>query len=251
VLLVACEEKIDFVVAAENIDILVVEGVLTNERKNHVVKLTLPYAQQNSLPSPVSGAAVQIMEDNAIYVLNEFPAGSGLYQTPLMRAVVGKTYRLLIQHNGRQYFAEDDAVPVQPLLPVSYQQEGTGYSLNLAPSGLDPNYIEHVVTWKNTSACSTDCEGKVMFYDLKTVDANELFKPSKEAFHFPKQSVIVRRKYSVSSDYREFLRSMLSETQWRGGVFDVQRADVPTNLSQGAIGFFAVCSVVSDTTIVQ
>jgi hypothetical protein len=252
-LLFACEEKIDLEIVSENTGLVVVEGMLTNERKSHLVRLTLPYQQQNTAPAPASGATVRVIEDNVVYALNEEPIGSGLYHTPQMRAVVGSKYILSIQYEGKAYFAEDSAVPVQPLQSLSYIQDNAGYSLSLTPSGVDPNYIEHAVNWASTSTCvaTTDCETKIMFYDLKTVDVNELFKPSKEEFHFPKQSSIVRRKYSISTAYREFLRAMLSETEWRGGVFDVQRADVPTNLSKGAIGFFAVCSVVSDSTIVQ
>ena len=44
---------------------------------------------------------------------------------------------------------------------------------------------------------------------------------------------------------------MLSETEWRGGLFDVKRANVITNLSEGAVGFFAVSTVVTDTTTVD
>lgn len=64
-------------------------------------------------------------------------------------------------------------------------------------------------------------------------------------------STVIRRKYSVSAAYRNFLRSMLSETEWRGGIFDVDRANTATNLSAGATGFFAVTTVVADTTTVQ
>jgi hypothetical protein len=78
-----------------------------------------------------------------------------------------------------------------------------------------------------------------------------MYKPDKEIFQFPKGTTVIRRKYSVSDAYRAFLRSMLSETEWRGGVFDVQRSNVTTNLSEGAVGFFAVCSVVADTTVVE
>jgi hypothetical protein len=61
---------------------------------------------------------------------------------------------------------------------------------------------------------------------------------------------IIRTKYAVSPAYREFLRSMLSETEWHGGIFDVQPAPVGTNLSDGAIGFFAVTTIVSDTIVI-
>jgi hypothetical protein len=81
---------------------------------------------------------------------------------------------------------------------------------------------------------------------------NEIFKPAKEDFSFPVNSVVIRKKYSVSPAYRAFLRSVLSETEWRGGLFDVDRANATTNLSAGAVGFFAVTTVLTDTmTIVE
>ncbi|MEQ8425482.1 MAG: hypothetical protein RIA63_12280, partial [Cyclobacteriaceae bacterium] len=67
---------------------------------------------------------------------------------------------------------------------------------------------------------------------------------------FPENAVVIRKKFSVSPGYQSFLRSILSETEWRGGVFDVQRANAATNLTEGAIGYFAVSTVVTDTTIV-
>ena len=41
----------------------------------------------------------------------------------------------------------------------------------------------------------------------------------------------------------------MNETNWRGGLFDVERGNIPTNMSAGAIGYFAASSVVSDSTI--
>lgn len=248
-----CEEKIDLPISSEDTRLLVVEGVLTNERKNHLVRLSLPYARQNGESQPATGASVLIKEDAAVYVLSEFPVGSGNYYTPVRRAFTGKKYTLYIQYNGRKYFAQDRSVPVQPLQKLKYHQSGDRYMLNLDPAGDDPNYIEHTITWRSTSVCISDssCEGKVIFYDLKTIDVNELYKPDQMPFHFPKQTSVIRKKFSVSPAYKTFLRSMLSETEWRGGVFDVQRSDVFTNLSEGAVGFFAVCSVVSDSTVVE
>jgi hypothetical protein len=83
------------------------------------------------------------------------------------------------------------------------------------------------------------------------MDVNEFFKPAEEEFNFPENTIIMRKKYSVGEEYKNFLRAMLSETEWRGGIFDVQRENVPGNLSSGAVGFFAVCTVISDTTIVK
>jgi len=89
------------------------------------------------------------------------------------------------------------------------------------------------------------------FYTLNTVDANELFAPAKEAVYFPKGTKISMKKYSLTDEHAEFMRSMLFETEWTGGLFDANHANVKTNLSEGALGFFGACSVYSRYFIVD
>jgi hypothetical protein len=232
-MLIACEESADLPLSSYDTNLVVVEGILTNENIKHRIKLTRPYKTQNEKPEPISGAVVTIGDGTTIYTLTESPAGSGEY-------------------NEKEYTAADSAVPVETLPTLHYEQKGDAYILTFSPSGQDANFIDHILTWENTSACTAaNCAGKVVYYDLKTVDVNDIYKPDKTDFTFPLYTTIVRRKYSLSPAYRAFLRSLLSETEWRGGVFDVQRDNVSTNLSEGAIGFFAVSTVVSDTTIIQ
>jgi len=251
--LAACEERLDIPLLSEDKDLLAVEGVLTNENISHTITLTFPYQMMNSKAAPVSGAVVQILEGNsATYTLTEAPAGSGQYVTPIFRAVFGTTYTLWIQYQGKEYFAQDSSVPVEPLTALDYYKVNDQYSLAFNESGQNASYIDHRIDWTTTADClsGNTCEGRIVFYDLKTIDVNEIYKPGKTDFLFPVNSTIIRKKYSVSSAYRTFLRSMLSETEWRGGLFDVERANATTNLSTGAIGFFAVTTVVSDTTLV-
>jgi hypothetical protein len=251
-MLIACEESADLPLSSYDTNLVVVEGILTNENIKHRIKLTRPYKTQNETPEPISGAVVTIGDGTTIYTLTESPAGSGEYYTPVLRAVTGRIYSLSIQYNEKEYTAADSAVPVETLPTLHYEQKGDAYILTFSPSGQDANFIDHILTWENTSACTAaNCAGKVVYYDLKTVDVNDIYKPDKTDFTFPLYTTIVRRKYSLSPAYRAFLRSLLSETEWRGGVFDVQRDNVSTNLSEGAIGFFAVSTVVSDTTIIQ
>ncbi len=252
ILLIACQEPINFPLQSQNLSTVVVEGTLTNERKNHRIKLSHPYTKQNGTPMPATGAIVSVTDGVSAVVLTEFPAGSGEYYTPLVRAVFGRTYTVSIQYQGKTYLAKDSSVPVEPLQALDYKRVNDLYTLNLYETGQDANFIDHQISWVKTSSCTTGttCEGRIVFYDLKTIDVNEIFKPDKAEFNFPVNAVVIRKKYSISPAYKAFLRSMLSETEWRGGVFDVQRADANTNLSEGAIGFFAVSTVVSDTTVV-
>lgn len=249
-LLVACEEATNFPLTTENSNLVVVEGMLTNENVNHRVKLTRPYKTQNETPEPISGAVVTLKDETSTFILTESPAGSGEYYTPQMRAVTGRVYTLTIVYNEEEYTAQDSSVPVEALETIQYKKTGDQYELVFSPSLQEPNFIEYTIDWRNTDACTAACTGRLVYYDLKTIDVNDLYKPDKEPFVFPAGATIIRKKYSVSTAYRAFLRSMLSETEWRGGLFDVQRDNVSTNLSEGAVGFFAVSTVVADTTVI-
>lgn len=242
--LIACEEATNFSLTTEDSNLVVVEGILTNENINHRIKLTRPYKTQNETPEAIAGAVVTLNDESASYILAELPAGSGEYYTPQMRAVTGRVYTLTIAYNEKEYTAQDSAVPVEALDAIQYKKAGDRYEFVFAPSGQDPNFIEYTIVENNTAA------GRLVYYDLKTLDVNEIYKPDKEDFTFPAEAMVIRKKYSVSTTYRAFLRSMLSETEWRGGVFDVQRDNVSTNLSEGAVGFFAVSTVVADTAVI-
>lgn len=248
-----CEEVIQRPIQSQDTNVLVVDGIITNEKKKHKIILSLPYKNLNGNPLPASGAIIEIAEGNKIYNTTETPANSGLYFTEVFQAIVGTSYSLHIQYQGKNYFASDSSLPVEPLQVLSYRKiNDNAYTINFAGAGQIPNFIEHQFNWQNTPVCTTaSCKGEVFFYDLKTIDANEAFKSGKANFLFPLGTIIIRKKYSTSDSYRSFLRSVLSETEWRGGFFDVDRANAPTNLSTGAIGFFAVSTVVSDSTVVK
>jgi hypothetical protein len=46
-----------------------------------------------------------------------------------------------------------------------------------------------------------------------------------------------------------FLRGVLSETDWRGGMFDVLPGNARTNMEGEAIGFFTAADVLRDTIV--
>jgi hypothetical protein len=127
------------------------------------------------------------------------------------------------------------------------------YTLTFPESGGKANYTKYYVYWKHLGDCpeNTDCEAVLIQYDLKNIDVNKEFKPDQEQIYFPTGTIILRKKYSVSDAYKEYLRGMLSETAWRGGAFDAVPANPATNLSDGATGFFAISSVIADTIIVK
>ena len=76
-----------------------------------------------------------------------------------------------------------------------------------------------------------------------------MFSPARERVYFPPGTNVNITKESLSDGYAEYLRGLLSETSWNGGLFDVKPGDPYTNLSQGAIGYFAATTVIRDTVV--
>jgi len=88
-------------------------------------------------------------------------------------------------------------------------------------------------------------------FDLFDVDVNQLFSPPQDRVFFPPGTNVVITKESLSPGYAEYLRGLLSETAWNGGLFDVKPGDPFTNLSEGAIGYFAATTILRDTITFQ
>ncbi|MCK5471463.1 MAG: DUF4249 domain-containing protein [Cyclobacteriaceae bacterium] len=256
-LVLACEEPTNWDLNTQPTDLIVVEAQITNELKNHVVRLSRTVTGLNEKPDPVSGATVVVGTEGALALFAEFPVGSGMYYSDSVQAVVNKAYHLFINIDGKEYTASTQMVPVTPLKPLDYRlanEEKELYEINFQDSN-NPSKKEYWISWGHLPEFQdqplTETLARTYHYTLESIDVNQLFKPDKERILFPAGSFVLRRKYSMSEDQQAFYRTFLSETEWRGSVFDVQKGNVITNLSEGAIGYFAVSTVVSDTTLIM
>ena len=87
------------------------------------------------------------------------------------------------------------------------------------------------------------------YFSNLTVDVNELFAPARDRVRFPPGTHVIITKESLSDGYAEYLRGLLSETAWNGGLFDVKPGDPFDNISEGAIGYFSASTVIRDTIV--
>lgn len=255
-LLVSCnEEPIEWELNTHQPDLLVVEGMLTNERKAHEVKISRPVSNPGEIPEPVEGALVAIVEGtNATQLAETSP---GIYHTgPNFRAVFGRVYFLVFLYEGRQYSAGSYLVPVRPLNELRYhrvQGYPNLYELQLRET-VDASMVDIWLDWSHLPASqglpADQTQARIVYYTVKSIDVNKMFKPDKEVVFFPAGTRVVRRKYSMNSFQEDFIRTMMAETEWRGGLFDVQPGNVQTNLSEGAVGYFSVSTVVADSSVI-
>ncbi|MCF6243150.1 MAG: DUF4249 domain-containing protein [Bacteroidales bacterium] len=260
-LFISCEKAINWNFDDNQLNTIVVDGIITNVRKAHVIRITKPVSSLNEKPKPVTGAVVSLYNGDFTDTLKELGQIKGLYYTDtLYRAVLNKTYRLRVEYEGKRYEAFARMIPVTPFRKLSYaydESKNMFYIDSVAESfnSKESAMYEIILDWSHLPEYQNlpliDRTAIVYYYTLKTIDISQVFAPEKERVYFPAGTRILERKYSLAPRYADFIRSLLSETEWRGGYFDVSEANVHSNISNGGLGFFAVCTVTRDTLTVR
>ena len=257
-LLPSCTEKLDWELEYREADVIVVEARITSEVKAHEVRLTRPVYDMFALPEPVSGAVVEINDARVIHRLTEDPDRPGVYLTERnFSGEVGKGYQLRIGYGDRRITAVAfmrEASPFPDMRLYRVQQQPPLFEVYITDQN-GPSVIRMELDWSHVRGYDTlpgaDNHALIYHYTLESIDVNRMFPPDRERVYFPPGTIVYREKESVSRSYEEFLRGMLSETDWRGGVFDVLPGNARTNLSEGAIGFFTACDIIRDTIIIE
>ncbi|MCK4662546.1 MAG: DUF4249 family protein [Bacteroidales bacterium] len=260
IVMFSCEVETDWKLHTDNSPLIVVDGVITNERKAHIIKLTKPIYELNSVAEPVTGAIVAINYTDTSVELTETSDNSGIYKTDsTFMAVTGIQYQLTILFENKTYTASAYMVHVTPfkILTYKYIPDTNMYKIVSIGGSFDSQEAsmwEIFLDWSDLPDYNNTNEinkAKLIYYTLPSLDVNQIFAPEKEIIYFPKGTKIIQKKFSLTNEHAEFIRTLLSETEWRGGYFDAIPANLATNLSEGAVGYFGACSVISDSLIVQ
>ena len=102
IFLLSCVEEIDF--ETETFEIaLVVEARITNEEKNHEIKLSRTYRFEDDGPAPEANATVKIVSANGVILFEETEAGNYV-SLEVFKAMPSLNYVLQIKtDDGRSY----------------------------------------------------------------------------------------------------------------------------------------------------
>jgi hypothetical protein len=254
----SCTEQLDWELEYQEEELIVVEGKITDEPGPHQVKLTFPLFELNGIPEPVTGALVEINDARVIHTLTETPRGSGIYLTdPGFAGEAGKGYQLRIRYRGARFTGisfMQEVLPFQFMRPYPVQDDPLLYEVYINDER-GPAIVRLELDWSHLPGYDTlpaaETHALIYHYTLGGVDVNRIFPPEREHVRFPPGTIVFREKESVSREYEQFLRSMLSETDWRGGVFDVLPGNARSNMSNGAIGYFTAGAVIRDTVVIK
>lgn len=252
-LLSACVKETDYELPAYTGSYIVVDGILTDEARAQYIYIHYNKSGLNDEAIPISGAEVIISNEEATYQLTEDAEEAGKYITDsIVVAQLDRNYSLLILHEGKIYSAQAYMLSGKTFPELSYKknEDNDLYRIDYVASAFeadDPAMWEVVIDWSSVPGYEHEdpeaCFKRLLFYTLPTLDVSQVFAPLVEQISFPAGTRIDEHRYSLTPEHAAFVRSLLLETSWQGGVFPSDPANVSTNLSEGALGFFGVCAV--------
>jgi hypothetical protein len=252
-LLTACVKEADWSIPADGTSYVVVDGIITNEARQQYVYIHYNKTSLNGDPLPLSGADVIISNEDETYQLHEDPQEEGKYITDsIVVAQPDRNYSLLILYQDKIYGAQAYMAPGRAFPELTYMRKGEEelYYIDYVASAFeaeDPAMWEILIDWSAVPGYEDEdpasCSSRLLFYTLPTLDVSQVFAPVVEQVYFPAGTRIDQKRYSLTPGHAAFIRSLLMETSWQGGVFPSDPANVSTNLSEGALGYFGVCAV--------
>lgn len=252
--LTSCETENKWEYKNTAIQTVVVDAMLIDSNIRQTICLTRPITQLNEKAKAASGAQVQVSNAEKVYNFTENPSGTGIYISDSAFACSTQfEYSLLTTIDEKAYTAKAIMKPVVEFEKARYNfLPGKHlYRINWIANPYDelnPAMYELVFDWSKAqgyeSAPYEETHATIRYYSLPTLDVSEMLAPTIQTLLFPSGTNIIEKRYSLSDEHAAFLRGMLLETNWQGGLFNTSAAQVPTNISNGGLGFFGACSVI-------
>lgn len=261
---VSCVE--DFTPEIKEADVrkIVVDAVLTTEPEAHCVRLSAsaPYGTPSERIPVISGARVTLSDGSKEVTLKE-DDGTGCYYTPEdYAAVEGRTYTLRIEgEDGGEAFsfeAQDTMPPCGVRADAFDYYKMTDSLWVFAIWGQDlPGIISHYAADLRINGKShgygqwVSIDGYQMFDGNYLNGGEYLFYSAFEGLRDGGEETRPLKEgdevdlyfYSMSDFFYTFMSAMLSESIAHLPLFSPQPANLPTNLTGGAAGVFALAHV--------
>lgn len=255
----ACTERIDIDLNNGENNKLTVEGGITNEAKVHTVKLTRSgeYFLEESLPLELN-ALVTISDNDSLFVLND-ENNDGIYETEAyVSGIPGKEYTLNIQlADGERYSATSymnfvgdmDSINYEYAEEYDFQSDASLYFYKIYLYAQEPETVGDYYIWDLyiDDIQYTDTLKNKTIVDDTNINGSYL---RNLAIFWLEQKEITQDEtnikvslQAISKQEYDYNIAVLLETVYKGGPFDGPPANVPSNISNGALGFFSANSI--------
>jgi hypothetical protein len=263
----SCTERID-IELDETYTRLVVYGTITTDTTRHYIELsTTSSYYYNEAPPPVTGASVEISDDLG-NIENLTEAEPGKYSTsPLFAAVTGRTYTLSIEladeiNGHKTYMASSTVSPIYPIdsIGLVYQPDwGEDGFYEVTCYYQDPPTTDFYMfnIFKNGELLTDTINNRFVSSDelyngnytngigvgyLNQTNEREVLRPG---------DTITFQAGNISEEYYNFIVTLQAETGFQTPLFSGPPANVKSNISNGAVGFFTAYGVTYSRKVFQ
>jgi hypothetical protein len=252
-----CTEKID-VKLDSSYTRLVVEGAITTDTMAHQVRLTTTSSYFYNEPAPeVTGATLTISDGENTWALSE--TSPGLYQTsPDVFGRPDHTYKLQILlktpiNNTAAYEASSTLRPITQAdsIKLKFHPEwGKEGFWEVQCYVLDPPTTDFYMfdIYRNQSLI-TDTIDKKVVVDDQLYNGNYTngigvgyLNQARNDQRLVAGDTVTLKVASITSDYFNFIGAVQTEVAGQNPLFSGPPANIPGNISNGAVGFFAAYS---------
>ncbi|MCE2740775.1 MAG: DUF4249 domain-containing protein [Sphingobacteriales bacterium] len=238
----ACKEIVEIEITDAD-PILVVEGEVSTETDSSYVKLSLSTNYYAAGVAPIiKTASVSV---NGIPFL--FDPSQNRYKP--FAGFVGKTdsvYQLNVNYENKIYTAQTTLYPmfrVDSFFQTWKEAQGflpAGYSLSYAAfdSRPTPRYTSFIQGYFDTIAQKDSIPGNTIVFDNVQTPANKQYTFEIPFARFISGDIYFATFRSIDNQMKDFLAAYSSQNPNIPGPFQVPPANLPTNVSGGAVGYF-------------
>ncbi|NOX47113.1 MAG: DUF4249 domain-containing protein [Chlorobi bacterium] len=255
--LTSCTERIDIELDT-TFSRLVIEGLVTTDTTSHQVMLSWSTDYYNpETPEGVSNAVVTIDDGFEIVTLQESTERAGLYETaPDYFGVVGRTYTLNVDlaepiNEIYNFTATNELNYVAPIdsITLGYREHFRAYEVKIYAQDPPTTDFYAFNIFKNNIHI-TDTIKKVSITDDQFFNGNYtngapvyFLRDDDPVDKVFVGDTIILQMSGITETYFNFIKDVQSETfEFNNPLFSGPPANISTNLSGGAMGFFAAYS---------
>lgn len=246
----ACTEKMDIDLDGVPPKVVIYGSISTDTTQYRISVMRSSDYFSNSAPEGISGAMVTISDGENVFVLTENPTEKGVYQTtPNVFGVEGKTYMLTViaEFNGKttEYTATSFLPYSVQVDSVVLQQHSSDFpNTTTVDASLYGNLPNSENVYLNILPYNSDnipLNDKLTAYSIFT-EIQQL-NPLKIALRNEEiQSIAYLQICTITKEYADYVLAVQQELRWSIPIFSGPPANVPSNISDGAVGFFTAYS---------
>lgn len=254
-LVISCEREIDLNLEDQSGNI-VIEANVTDQAGPYTVRITksVSFTQSNSYPG-VENAQVTL-SDNLGQTENLQHIGDGIYQASSFQGQSGRTYTLKVQTDGKEYTSQSkmpEAIQFQGLEQDSFMVAGeTSYTLLpifVDPPALGNRYLFTYSVNDNPKKYFSEFSDNV---NNGAPNQRPLILPNDDEDGDVKVKVgdkITVKMQCIDDAVYTFYSALLQLSGGGGG--GVTPTNPPSNISNGALGYFSAHTVSVKTIVIE